>query len=295
MPEAISVGTFLVPTLRASVLLSLLLAVWAAGWVGKRLGLDASWTRKLAETGAWLGLLGARAGYVALNWGAFEQAPWTALYVWQPGYQPAAGLLAGAGYVLWRVWQRHAQERKRYLRALASGFALGALLTVAALAAMQIRSAPGVLRNGDSVPGFTLMNLQGERVSFSNLEGRAVVLNFWATWCPPCRREMPLLDSVQQKYGSRGLTIVGIDLDEPAAVVRAYVESIGVSYPIWVDAPANAPGVDTTRALYNRFGGIGLPTTFFIDRNGVIRQRQIGELNRAFLQNGIEAILPPQD
>ncbi len=295
MPEAISVGTFLIPTLRASVVFSLLLAIWAAGQVGKHSGLDQSWTRKLAETGAWLGLLGARVGYVAVNWGAFEEAPWTALYVWQPGYLPATGLLVGAGYVLWRVWQRQAQERKRYLQALATGFALGALLIVAVLAAMQIRSAPGVLRNGDTVPQFTLMNLRGERVSFSSLEGRAVVLNFWATWCPPCRREMPLLDSVQQTYGPRGLTIVGIDLEEPAAAVKAYVESIGVSYPIWVDAPANEPGVDRTRALYNRFGGIGLPTTFFIDPNGVIRQRQIGELNRAFLQNGIEAILPRQD
>lgn len=295
MPEAISVGTFLIPTLRASVVFSLLLAIWAAGQVGKHIGLDQGWTRKLAETGAWLGLLGARAGYVAVNWSAFEEAPWTALYVWQPGYLPATGLLVGGGYVLWRVWQRQARERKRYLQALGTGFALGALLIVAVLAAMQIRSAPGVLRNGDTVPAFTLMNLRGERVSFSSLKGRAVVLNFWATWCPPCRREMPLLDSVQQKYAARGLTIVGIDLDEPAAIVKAYVESIGVSYPIWVDAPGNEPGIDTTRALYNRFGGIGLPTTFFIDPNGVIRQRQIGELNRAFLQNGAEAILPSQD
>jgi thiol-disulfide isomerase/thioredoxin len=103
---------------------------------------------------------------------------------------------------------------------------------------------------------------------------------------------MPLLDSVHKKYGPRGVTIVGINLDEPLATVKAYIESIGVSYPIWVDPPANESGVDSTRALYTRFGGIGLPTTFFIDANGIIQQRQIGELNRAFLQNGAEAIAP---
>ncbi|MFB3089251.1 MAG: TlpA disulfide reductase family protein, partial [Acidiferrobacterales bacterium] len=79
---------------------------------------------------------------------------------------------------------------------------------------------------------------------------------------------------------------------EPLATVKAFIESIGVSYPIWVDPPANESGVDGTRALYIRFGGIGLPTTFFIDANGIIQQRQIGELNRAFLQNGAEAIAP---
>lgn len=292
MPEAIPVGPFLIPTLRASVVLSLLLAIWAAGQIGKHAGLDQRWSRGVAETSAWLGLLGARLGYVMVNWSAFKAAPWTALYVWQPGYLPATGLLVGAGYVLWRTWQRQSRERLHYLWTLGAGFAVGAVLVGAVIGAMQIRTAPGVLRTGDSAPEFTLLNLRGERVSFSSLNGRGVVLNFWASWCGPCRREMPLLDSVHKKYSPRGVTIVGINLDEPLATVKAFIESIGVSYPIWVDPPANESGVDGTRALYIRFGGIGLPTTFFIDANGIIQQRQIGELNRAFLQNGAEAIAP---
>ena len=292
MPEAIPVGPFLIPTLRASVVLSLLLAIWAAGQIGKHAGLDQRWSRGVAETSAWLGLLGARLGYVMVNWSAFKAAPWTALYVWQPGYLPATGLLVGAGYVLWRIWQRQSRERLHYLWTLGAGFAVGAVLLGAVIGAMQIRIDPRVLRAGDAVPDFTLQTLDGERVSFSTLKGRAVVLNFWATWCPPCRREMPLLDTVQKKYGDRGLTIVGVDLDEPAAMVSAYAESIGVTYPIWVDVPVSRPGFDRTREVYNRFGGVGLPTTFFIDPNGVIRDSHIGELNRAFLQNHVEAILP---
>ncbi len=90
---------------------------------------------------------------------------------------------------------------------------------------------------------------------------------------------------------TRGVTIVGIDLGESMDLVRAYAQSIGVTYPIWVDAPTRGPEFNRTHELYNRFGGIGLPTTFFIDANGIIRDRYIGELNRAFLQNRIEAML----
>ncbi len=292
MPEAFSVGPVLIPTLPLSVILSLVFAIWMARVIAAQLNLDTRWASRTAETAAWLGLIGARLGFVAINWNAFRSEPWAALYLWQPGYTPAAGLLVGLAYVMWRVWRYDRHERLRYLRALGTGFASAALLLAAVVVAMQIKIQPGILHAGDTVPDFTLQTLQGEPVRFSSLRGQVVVLNFWATWCPPCRREMPLLDEVQKKYAARGVTIVGIDLDEPMAIVRAYAESIGVTYPIWVDAFPPKPGIDRTRELYNRFGGIGLPTTFFIDSNGVIQDRHVGELNRAFLQNRIEATLP---
>ncbi len=178
---------------------------------------------------------------------------------------------------------------------------LGTALTLRVLAFVLLSPLAGALADrinrkvimvGDRVPDFTLINLAGEPVYFSDLEGQAVVLNFWATWCPPCRREMPLLDSVQQAYAARGLTIVGVDLDEPAEVVKRYVERIGVQYPIWTDAPGNQDGFDRTRDLYTRFRGVGLPTTIFIAPDGNIRGVQVGELNRGILQSQIEAMLP---
>ncbi len=289
MPDAFSIGPVLVPTLRASIIVALLFAIWVAARIAGYMNLESGLARRVAETSVWLGLIGARLGFVVTNWSAFRDTPWTALYFWQPGYLPVAGLLVGAGYAFWRL--RHHEPRLRYVRALGTSFALAALLVGVVVAAMQIRFDPTVLRPGDSVPNFTLQTLDGKPVTFSSLQGQAVVLNFWATWCPPCRREMPLLDEVQKKYGSRGLTIVGIDLDEPASVARAYVSSIGVTYPIWVDTPGADAGFDRTRELYNRFGGVGLPTTFFVDAKGVIRGSYIGELNRAFLQNRIEAML----
>lgn len=292
MPEAFAVGPVLIPTLRTTVVLSLMLAIWFAKHVARRMDLEVQWVGRTAEVSAWLGLIGARLGFVINNWSAFDEAPWTALYIWQPGYSPIAGLLVGAGCVAWRVWRRNVSERSVYAQALVGSFILAALLPVSAVIAMQIKINPGMLQKGDRVPAFTLQDLEGIRVSVADLKGQALVLNFWATWCPPCRREMPLLDDVQKKYASRGLMVIGIDLDEPVDVAKAYVSSIGVTYPIWVDPRSNDPGFDQTRELYNRFGGIGLPTTVFVDPKGVIQDRYMGELNRAFLQNRVEAILP---
>ena len=290
MPDVLSVGGLLIPTLRAGLLLSLIAAGWLVGRIAVRLGLDPVWPGTVAEHSVWLGLLGARLGFVASNWDAYRGAPWTILYVWQGGFAPAVGLLAGAGYVLWRLRGCAAPERGRHLRALLGGFGAAALLFGLVYASTKVELDPDLLRAGDAMPDFALTDLQGDPARFADLEGRVVVLNFWATWCPPCRREMPLLDAVQRKYGPEGVTIVGIDLEEAPAVVRAYVESVGVEYPVWLDDPSrNAP--DRTRGVYTKLGGVGLPTTVFIGRDGVIRGSQVGELSRGVLQNRVESLL----
>ena len=80
-------------------------------------------------------------------------------------------------------------------------------------------------------------------------------------------------------------------MGEDQDAVRRYVESIGVAYPIWVDGPNRQMGLDSTRGIHGRFGGVGLPTTIFVDRGGIIRDRHLGELNRAILQTRAEALL----
>lgn len=290
MPEVLSVGGLLIPTLRVSLLLSLMLAGWLVARFAARLELDSSWSGNVAEQSVWLGLLGARLAFVITNWSAYSGVPWTILYVWQGGFMPIVGLLTGASYALWRLRQRAVPERTRYLRALLGGFGVAALLFGFVFASTKVEFDSSLLRVGDTMPDFTLTDLRGELVSFSSLEGRVVVLNFWATWCPPCRREMPLLDDIQKEYGPRGLTIVGVDLEESPETVRRYVESVGVTYPIWLDDPAQA-GTDRTRDLYTEIGGVGLPTTLFIGKDGVIQGSQVGELSRGVLQSRVEALL----
>ena len=291
MPDGFSIGPLLIPTRPLAVILSLLLAVWVSKRLAGRLDLDTQWSQRVAEGCAWSGIIGARLGFVLMAWSAFRSAPWTAFYFWQSGYLPYSGLLFGTAYALWRIWKRPVNERRSYVRVLGGGYAVGAVLAVAVLGTMNMFTGPQVLRAGDQVPDFTLVNLSGDVVRFSDLAGRAVVLNFWATWCPPCRREMPLLDEIHKEYESRGLSVVGIDVGEDRGAVRRYVESIGVAYPIWVDVPNRQRGIGSTQSIHVRFGGVGLPTTIFIDPAGIVRNRHLGELNRGFLQTQAEALL----
>ena len=203
MPDGFSIGPLLIPTRPLVVILSLFLAVWVSRQVAARMGLDAQWTQRVAEGCAWSGVIGARLGFVLMAWDAFRSAPWTAFYFWQPGYLPYSGLLFGAAYALWRILKRPVNERRSYLRVLGGGYAVGAVLAIAVLGTMNMFTGSQVLRSGDPVPDFTLVDLSGQTVRFSDLEGRAVVFNFWATWCPPCRREMPLLDAIHKEYASR--------------------------------------------------------------------------------------------
>jgi thiol-disulfide isomerase/thioredoxin len=291
MPDGFSVGPFLIPTRPFAVILSLLLAIWVSRLTAARIGVDARRLQRLAEGCAWSGVLGARLGFVLMNWGAFEVAPWTALYIWQPGYSPLSGLIAGTGYALWQTWPRPANERRSDLKALGTGYAAGALLAISVLGTMNMIGGPYVIRTGEHVQDFTLADLKGNTVRFSDLKGKAIVLNFWATWCPPCRREIPLLNGFQKEYASRGVSVVGVDVGETTDVVRAFVESIGVAYPVWVDAPKEAVGFDRTQEIHSRFGGVGLPTTIFIDPDGIVRNRHLGELSRAVLENEAENLL----
>ena len=290
MPEVLSVGGLLIPTLRVSLLLSLVLASWLVGRFASRLSLDADWTAKVAENAVWLGLGGARLGFVIANWSAYWREPWSILYVWQGGFMPIAGVLVGSAFILWRLQRRQLLTQRRYLRALLQGFGTAALLFGLVLATTRVELNVNLLRSGDPMPDFTLTDLRGNPARFASLKDQVVVLNFWATWCPPCRREMPLLDDIQRAYGSEGLTIVGIDLDERPEVVGAYVTSVGVQYPIWLDDPARA-APNRTRDLYTKLGGVGLPTTIFIGRDGIIQGSQVGELSRGVLQNRVETLL----
>lgn len=291
MIEAFNLGPFLIPTRPLILVLSLFFAIWFSNWLGGKFLLDKNQVKHAAEYIAWSGLLGARLGFVVLNWNAYRAAPWTALYVWQPGYLYFSGVLAGAAYALWQVIKKSPELRRSFLTVLAGGYLAAGLVFTTAILSTEFLKQPGIPGTGDSAPDFKLQNLSAETVQLSDLAGRAVILNFWATWCPPCRREMPLLDELQKAYGEKGLSVIGLDINESPELVKSYVNAVDVSYPIWVDAPPGTPGFDSTQEIFSRFGGVGLPSTLFIDRAGVIRRIYVGELSRGFLQNQAENIL----
>ncbi|MGD2064334.1 MAG: TlpA disulfide reductase family protein [Nitrospirota bacterium] len=132
-------------------------------------------------------------------------------------------------------------------------------------------------------PSFSLSDLAGNRVELDQFKGKVLVIDFWATWCPPCREAIPELIAMKKKYGPQGFDIVGISMDEnPARVVPPFVEHYGINYPV---VAANAE-------VASAFGGIyGLPTTFVVDRHGNIAQRYIGYVDAKVIARDVEALL----
>ncbi len=123
---------------------------------------------------------------------------------------------------------------------------------------------------GATAPTFALARIDGERVDLRNLVGAPLVLNFWATWCQPCRSEMPLLQSRYAAGQEAGLRILAINFDEPEALVRSFVEDLGLTFDILLDPGAYVQGLYRVR---------GYPTTFFVDARGVIRGHKVGAMD----------------
>jgi cytochrome c biogenesis protein CcmG/thiol:disulfide interchange protein DsbE len=145
--------------------------------------------------------------------------------------------------------------------------------------AMRPMLPPGELAG--PAPPFTLADLNGKPVSLSDFRGKVVVLDFWATWCPPCRAEIPDFIDLQKEYGSQGVQIVGIALDEPEKVL-AFARQNGMNYPVLL-------GSDEVSMKY---GGIeGIPTTFIIDRDGKIVNRFEGFRPRQVFETEIKNVL----
>ena len=293
MIEAFNFGPFLIPSQPLILVLSLVFAIWSASRLARRFNLEKSLVKRVAEYSAWSGVLGARLGFVIVNWSAYRASPWTALYFWQPGYLYLGGLICGSGGALWLGMKYFSANPRAIFTVLGSSYLVAAMLYFAAIQSLDFFRQPGVPGPGNVAPDFKLHNLSGATVQLSDLAGRGIVLNFWATWCPPCRREMPLLDDIHETFSAKGLSIVGVAINEAPDQVRVFAESMNVSYPIWVDAYQTTEGLDRTQEIFSRFGGIGLPTTVFIDRSGAIRKVYVGELSRGFLQNQIDKILNP--
>lgn len=136
---------------------------------------------------------------------------------------------------------------------------------------------------GKVAPDFTVKTLDGKTLKLSELRGHAVVLNFWATWCPPCKMELPWFVDLQKKYGPQGLQIVGISEDEGGKdKVAAFVKEMGVNYPIAMD--------DVN--VSEKYGDVeDLPTTFYIDRNGKIVEFAMGLVDRSEIEDKMKAAL----
>jgi len=144
-------------------------------------------------------------------------------------------------------------------------------------------SAPAFAQQDSPAPPFSVRDLEGRTVRLQDLRGRPVVIEFWATWCAPCRVSMPELDALQERYADQGLVVLGLSLDEDgSAPVKRFVDKLGVKFRI---ALAN-------EKLLAQYGPIrSAPTTLFINRKGILVRRVVGYVDRETVETFIRELL----
>ncbi len=133
-------------------------------------------------------------------------------------------------------------------------------------------------------PAIALDDLDGRRVALADFLGRPVVVNIWASWCVPCRAEFPRLIGAYGAYRDRGLEILGIVHDDDASSARRFADQQGATWPMLLD-------VDDT--VWHDYIGVGVPQSYFIDTQGIVRAFSLGPFSDAGLQAGLDTILPP--
>jgi cytochrome c biogenesis protein CcmG, thiol:disulfide interchange protein DsbE len=136
---------------------------------------------------------------------------------------------------------------------------------------------------GKPAPEIDLLTIDGEPVKLSELRGQPVLVNFWATWCPPCREEFPLMASAYAKHETDGLEILGVMHQDLADGARAFAQDTGATWPILADPEDTA---------YQDYLVVGLPTSFFIDAEGIVRAFSLGGFSEDGLAAQLETILP---
>lgn len=231
-------------------------------------GVERARAQNTATLAVVVGAIAARAAYVVRHAAGFRDDPWSVLYVWQGGFEPLAGALAAAAVLVLALGgvRRAAVPLGTLAVATVLGLAGIALLERRAVAAWP--------------PGLRVATLAGEPVALDALRGQPFVVNLWATWCPPCRREMPLLTQAARERTD--VPILLVNQGEAAEVVLGWLDGESL--------PAEHVLLDRDRSLAAAVDSPALPTTLFVDATGTVRRRHYGEISRAALEAALREL-----
>ena len=271
LPEALHLGSLTLSTTVVMWLVVLCLASWLGARIAK--------TQKMAFDGWFYGMLlfaiaSGRAVFVWQYWAEYAGA-WGKIIDVRDGGIHLGAALAAAGLAALVLLACKKPLRKAVV---------ASLLTVGIGAACIHQFGPNAANQGLRLPNMTLQTLAGETRSLQDLQGQPVVVNLWATWCPPCRREMPALMHFAEQNPQ--VAVVLVNQGEEAATVAVYLQQETLpSHAVWLDPHSDIGGFVGQRAL---------PTTLFFDGLGRLQEVRVGELSEATLQQKVSALQTAQ-
>ncbi len=217
-----------------------------------------------------VGLLAARAAYVFAYFDAYSASAWQVVDIRDGGFMASAGFIAAALMTAWLAWRKRDRRKPLLLATVA-----GAVVWVAGTLAVTWAGTEPV-----TMPRLALTRIEGGSVELHSLIGKPVVLNLWASWCPPCRREMPVLRDAQTR--NPDVAFVFANQGEPELAIREYLAGQGLMLGnVLLDPGATVGRLTGFRAL---------PTTLFFDRHGVLMDHRTGELSSATLTQRLNAL-----
>ncbi len=264
----LTIGSFALAINHLLLILALALATLVGWRVAKRGGEN---PESVLFSLFLLGLLAARIGFVIGYWRYFENDPLQMLDLRDGGFLMWPGLLAVVGGAVVWSWRRTGLRRPL-------GWGLGSGLAVWLLASL----ASNLYDKGTQLPDMALRNANGESVQLSSYKGGPLVINLWATWCPPCRREMPVLQNAQHQH--EDVTFLFVNQGESMQSVSTFLETQGL----------NLSNVlfDSGGQLGQKVGSMALPTTLFYNAEGRLLASHLGELSQASLARALENFDP---
>jgi len=267
LSSGFQIGPFAVPF----TLLLVLVAFGAAMVVARLLGRErAREVERLLWQAGVAGFVAARLAFVWQFRDSYLAAPLGMLDIRDGGWTPAAGLVGAALWVLARQWRGPLVRLPLW-----SALATGALVWGAGTLALEASTA-----DGPRLPPLALVSLQGAPVTLSDFQGKPTVVNLWATWCPPCVREMPVLHQAQIDHPS--VNFVFVNAGEPAQRVQGWLQGRQL--------PLRNVLLDPANQAARHFKAPGFPTTLFFDARGVLVSVRMGELSAATLRARLAAL-----
>lgn len=196
-------------------------------------------------------------------------------------------ILAAFAWAGWANWEYRKQAAERLLASSAQA----ELVPVTGDGNSPLQFLPALL--GKPAPAFTLEDLSGKKVSLASYKGKALAINFWATWCAPCKLETPWLVELRNKYAAQGFEVLGVSADdidrgdpqklsEEKRAIARFVQEMHIPYPVLIDADS----------ISRPYGGLDdLPTSFFVDRDGTVIAAQVGLTSRDEIERNIKKSL----